>query len=104
MADFWDYSTAGFRRLTDTECLAIVACIPPQLHPPNQGGLNVATWKRLTGVGDQTLNVNIDNIAFMEQFANSTKLNFAGSEEHTLSVKETPDEVLAAKPLRQGAL
>ena len=61
-------------------------------------GLNMATWKRLTSVENQKVDVNMDNIAYIEPQTDGAWIHFVGgriSEGRTfaLAVKETPDAI-----------
>jgi hypothetical protein len=66
----------------------------------------MSAWKRLTNVEDQKVDVNMDNIAYIEPQTNGGAwIHFVGgriSEGRTfaLGVKETPDAIRLARHLR----
>ena len=67
----------------------------------------MATWKRLTGIGtNETVDVNLDHVAFMKWDVNQTIIYFvgsAGSGPLTFLVRETPDEIHGAEEYRSKA-
>jgi hypothetical protein len=61
----------------------------------------MTTWKRLTNVENQKVDVNMDNIAYIEPQTDGAWIHFVGgriSEGRTfaLAVKETPDAIRLA--------
>jgi hypothetical protein len=70
----------------------------------------VAIWKRLTRHGSDDggfVDVNIDAVVYMEHADEYTTLRFVvtGAEAgrlHRVRVKQTPDEIHGAKPLRSS--
>jgi hypothetical protein len=61
----------------------------------------MTTWKRLTNVENQKVDVNMDNIAYIEPQTDGAWIHFVGgriSEGRTfaLAVKETPDAIRRA--------
>jgi hypothetical protein len=67
----------------------------------------MATWKRLTGLGDkETVDVNFDNVAYMQWAVSDTTIYFASSS-LDVRVKETPDQIHLAEeyhPRAAGAI
>jgi hypothetical protein len=60
----------------------------------------MATWKRLTGVDGNKLDVNMDQVCLMQQFKDYTTLHFrAEKDDHVWSVKETANMVHGIDPL-----
>jgi hypothetical protein len=62
----------------------------------------MATWKRLTQdvhTGSSKIDVNMDNVATIvrEEGRNYSRLNF--NDAYSIMVKESPDDILALKPL-----
>ena len=66
----------------------------------------MAHWKRLTGVDDAMVDVNMDSVAYMQAYGDQTAIYFVGgrSDEGRISVhvKETPDAIHLAPPLRSS--
>ena len=64
----------------------------------------MASWKRLNRMTEgQTVDVNMDTIVHMQRFEDHTTLHFCASDGdkiYTLYVKETPDQIHMADPLR----
>jgi len=54
----------------------------------------MARWKRLTDVGGDDIDVNMEQVAHMQRIGDTTEITFAGVE-RTLSIKQTPDEIHA---------
>jgi hypothetical protein len=66
----------------------------------NSAGVSMANWKRLTNVENQKVDVNLDNVAYIEPQTNGAWIHFVGgriSEGRTfaLGAKETPDAIKA---------
>jgi hypothetical protein len=59
----------------------------------------MAIWKRLTEVDGGTVDVNLDQAAYLRRAGNVSTIYFVGSETDqgrslTVTVKETPDDIL----------
>jgi hypothetical protein len=69
----------------------------------------MANWKRLTKDNtDVQIDVNLDHVIYMSREHERTSLFFAGGPTETgktryIDVKETPDEIHMARPLRTFA-
>jgi hypothetical protein len=64
----------------------------------NLAGVSMANWKRLTNVENQKVDVNLDNVAYIEPQTDGAWIHFVGgriSEGRTfaLGVKETPETI-----------
>jgi len=62
-------------------------------------GLKMATWKRLTDTNQRKIDVNVDSVAYFQPFEKHTSIHFIGGEPR-INVKETPDQIHLADPLR----
>ena len=62
-------------------------------------GLKMATWKRLTDTNQRKIDVNVDSIAYLHPFEKHTSIHFIGGEAR-INVRETPDQIHLADPLR----
>jgi hypothetical protein len=63
----------------------------------------MATWKRLTGLGDnETVDVNFDHVAYMQWAVKETVIYFASSS-FEVRVRETPDQIHFAEEYRPRA-
>jgi hypothetical protein len=63
----------------------------------------MADWKRLTDTSGNEVDVNLDNVAYIIRYGDYTSITFSaghGLGSISVSVKETPDEIHMAKPLR----
>jgi hypothetical protein len=63
----------------------------------------MAHWKRLTSSDGSKVDVNLDNVAYIQRYGDYTTVTFsAGRGDGTISVtvKETPDEIHMADALR----
>jgi hypothetical protein len=65
----------------------------------------MATWKRLTGPDGNKVDVNMDMVAYMIRYEDTTRIAFSGgrSDEGNIQimiVKEKPDEIHMANMLR----
>ena len=57
----------------------------------------MATWKRLTGLGEnETVDINFDYVAYMQWAIGDTTIYFASSS-LDVRVKETPDQIHMAE-------
>ena len=57
----------------------------------------MATWKRLTGLGEnETVDINFDHVAYMQWAIGDTTIYFASSS-LDVRVKETPDQIHMAE-------
>jgi len=59
----------------------------------------MAIWKRLTDSSGNSLDINLDQVAFLRRTGSVTTIHFVGGETDqessmTVAVKETPDEIL----------
>ena len=59
----------------------------------------MATWKRLTDTNQRKIDVNVDSIAYLQPFEKHTSIHFIGGEAR-INVRETPDQIHLADPLR----
>jgi hypothetical protein len=64
------------------------------------GGTTMAQFKRLTlcDDGEHPIDVNVDNVLYVRRGGHSTTIFF--SQEHRVSVKETPDQIRAVDGAR----
>jgi hypothetical protein len=65
----------------------------------------MANWKRATESDGTSVDINVDNVAFMNRRGGTTSIYFIGGRSDSgsapsLSVKETPDEIHLGKPVR----
>jgi hypothetical protein len=54
----------------------------------------MASWKRLTDLQDIRIDVNVDQVCYMAQHKDFTRIHFAGSDLF-VAVKEPADEIRA---------
>jgi len=62
----------------------------------------MAHWKRLTGTDGDQIDVNMDAVAYLQEFKDHTAIHFVGSAEGKamiVGVKEKPDTIHLANPL-----
>jgi hypothetical protein len=60
----------------------------------------MATWKRLTSVDGQRLDVNMDQVCLMQQYKDHTTLHFLGEKgDYVWSVKEAANVIHGIDPL-----
>jgi hypothetical protein len=67
--------------------------------PDNTKAAEMAIWKRLTDSSGNSLDINLDQVAFLRRTGSVTAIHFVGGETDqessmTVAVKETPDEIL----------
>ncbi|HUL88532.1 MAG TPA: hypothetical protein VLU23_10165 [Pseudolabrys sp.] len=67
----------------------------------------MAHWKRLTGTDGYPIDVNMDVVAYLHPFKDHTAVCFVGGRSGEgkvmlVSVKETPDMIHSANPLRSA--
>ena len=65
----------------------------------------MADWKRLTHVDGTKIDINTDVVAYMHPFNDHTEVFFVGGRNDegrglVVSVKEKPDDIHMAEPLR----
>jgi len=58
----------------------------------------MATFKRLKRTGSEEVDVNIDTIVHMQWYTDHTVIHFVTG---SLNVRETPDQIHLASPLKQ---
>ena len=58
----------------------------------------MATWKKLTGLQDNKIYLNLENVMSLawHEKGHGTVVTFAGAEKDHIIVKEQPDEILRA--------
>ena len=62
--------------------------------------LDMATWKRLTGIGKSLIDIDLDTIAFMCSNGKGTEIHFNSGQ--TLTVRESPEAVASRRsPTRE---
>jgi hypothetical protein len=64
----------------------------------------MAHWKRLTGTDGDQIDVNMDAVAYLQEFKDRTAIHFVGGvsvegKAMIVGVKEKPDTIHLANPL-----
>ena len=67
----------------------------------------MATWKRLTAVDGSKVDINMEAVAYIARYNDTTGVVFLGGKSDSGSVlgyavKETPDEIHKMKPLKSA--